>query len=229
MEKGLQPIGFLQFFADSEPADGSQVTGTTETNEDIVDPPANDPDNSNPDNESGNGGETFTQEQLNAIASRENKKGQNKILKELGITDINDAKEGLAAFKEWQENQKTNEQKLNDAIEEHKNKSQSLEEENSTLKASLAAMKLDVNADSLDDVLVLAQAKVSDEVTIEEAIEEVLNKYPHFKKTQEETTKPKPQIAVPKKKEQELSDAEKWEQAFKSNNPYYAGNINPTN
>lgn len=228
MEKGLQPIGFLQFFADGGSAEGSQTTDAG-ANEDVTNPPVDDPDNSNPDGKSGDEEETFSQEQLNAIASRENKKGQNKILKELGIANINDAKEGLAAFKEWQENQKTNEQKLNDAIEEHKNKSQSLEEENGTLKASLAAMKLDVNADSLGDVLVLAQAKTSDEVTIEEAIEEVLNKYPHFKKTQEEATKPKPQIAVPKKKEQELSDAEKWEQAFKSNSPFYAGNSNLTN
>ena len=49
----------------------------------------------------------FRQEDVNNIVAREAKKAQEKLLKELGIDDFENAKDGLAKFREWQESQKT--------------------------------------------------------------------------------------------------------------------------
>ena len=39
---------------------------------------------------------TFTQEQVNGIASKEAKKAQEKLLRDLGVEDFESAKDGLA-------------------------------------------------------------------------------------------------------------------------------------
>src|SRR5690606_14787496 len=54
----------------------------------------------------------FRQEDVNNIVAREVKKTQEKLLKELGIDDFENAKEGLQKFREWQELQKTEQEKL---------------------------------------------------------------------------------------------------------------------
>ena len=48
---------------------------------------------------------TFTQEQVNGIASKEAKKAQEKLLRDLGVEDFESAKDGLAKFKEYQDAQ----------------------------------------------------------------------------------------------------------------------------
>ena len=64
--------------------------------------------------------------------------------------------------------------------------SDNFQEENSKqeiaeLKGKVHALSVGVAADCIDDVLALAQAKVSDEVTLEQAIDNVIEKYPNFK------------------------------------------------
>ena len=51
-----------------------------------------------------NGGEkqvTFTQEQVNGIASKEAKQAQEKLLRDLGVEDFDSAKDGLAKYQEY--------------------------------------------------------------------------------------------------------------------------------
>src|SRR5690606_4574544 len=72
------------------------------------------------------------------------------------------------------------------------------EQENSTLKAQLAALKNDVNPDSLNDVIVLANNLVNEETDIDTAIKQVIEKYPHFKK--EAITEPQDEGDEGKKK-----------------------------
>lgn len=64
-------------------------------------------------------------------------------------------------------------------------KSESSEENSkqkiAVLEGKVHALSVGVAADCIDDVLALAQAKVSDEVTLEQAIDNVIEKYPNFK------------------------------------------------
>jgi hypothetical protein len=102
IENKFLPLN-LQFFAeDSESGDQA---------------PVNEPGGQEQTNETGTAPEKaeerlFRQEDVNNIVAREVKKTQEKLLKELGIDDFENAKEGLQKFREWQESQKTEQEKV---------------------------------------------------------------------------------------------------------------------
>lgn len=149
------------------------------------------PNNNNPEGKNDNDTKpneqekTFTQQDVNNIAAKEAKSAQEKLLKDLGIEDFNSAKEGLQKFQEWQDAQKTDAQKKDEQLNQLTDTNTSLQSENNTLKAQLSAMKLGVNSESIEDVVALAERQVSDEVTLDDAIKSVIEKYPHFKAVQE--------------------------------------------
>lgn len=76
---------------------------------------------------------TFTQADVSNVVAKNVKEERAKILKELGIEDIDNAKEALKAYKELQEKQKSDLDKINEL-------KGSLEQENATLKAQLKAI-----------------------------------------------------------------------------------------
>jgi hypothetical protein len=131
----------------------------------------------NPDDGGSEGGgedpKTYTQEELDAL--------------------LNDAKkdlpseEDLAKFKEWQENQKTDEQKKNEKLEAEAKARKEAEEKVSTLEAKVSCLSKGVVTDSVDDVITLAKGMVTDTLTIDKAIDKVLEKYPSFKANGTET------------------------------------------
>lgn len=135
---------------------------------------------------------TFSQEDVNNIVAREVKKAQEKLFRELGIEDFNSAKEGLQKFREWQESQKTEAEKQAERLKELETNYQHVSSENETLKAQLSALKAGVNPDSVQDVVILAKAMVNDDVDMDQAIQKVLEKYPHFKAQQEPQQEQKP-------------------------------------
>jgi hypothetical protein len=49
-------------------------------------------------------------------------------------------------------------------------------------KAKYQALSKDVSPDFVDDALVLAQRRMTDEVDLETALDQVLDSYPHFKR-----------------------------------------------
>lgn len=115
---------------------------------------------------------TFTQEEVNKLikerVARE-KKGQ-------------PSKEELKAFKEWQDSQKTNEEKNAEKITAAETKVKEAEARANTLEAKVSALSKGVKADSVGDVITLAKAMVDDDdTTIDKAIDKVLKKYPSFK------------------------------------------------
>ena len=127
------------------------------------------------------GGEpkTFTQEELDAIVKdriARAKKGQ-------------PSKEELKAFNDWKESQKTDEEKRNEALTNAEKARIAAEEKATALEAKVTCLSKGVNATSVDDVVVLAKAMVTEEVTIEQAIDKVLEKYPSFKGEQQEDNK----------------------------------------
>lgn len=134
---------------------------------------------------------TFTQDDVNNIAARESKKATEKLLKELGIEDFENAKDGLSKFREWQESQKTEQEKQTEQLEALAKEKESLSSENDSLKAQLSALKQGVKGESVEDVVALAERLVSDDVTIDDAIKQVVEKYPHFAEgTEQEEGKP---------------------------------------
>lgn len=151
-------------------------------------------------NESENNVEkTFTQKDVNNLVARESKSAQEKLLKDLGIEDFENAKDGLKKFQEWQESQKTEAEKQAEALEKASAQLSEKEALISRLEAEKQALIQGVNADSIDDVILLAQAKVSEETTIEKAIETVITQYPHFKSVAEENDGgKKPKFVNPK-------------------------------
>lgn len=137
----------------------------------------------------------FKQEDVNKIAAKESKKATEKLLKDLGIDDFDNAKDGLAKFKEWQDSQKTEAEKQAEALKTLESDKTSLSNENSSLKAQISAMKQGVIAESVEDVIALSERLVDDETTIDDAIKQVIEKYPHFAGKQEESQSP--QIVTP--------------------------------
>lgn len=99
------------------------------------------------------------------------------------------SKEDLKAFKEWQDNQKTNEQKNAEKITEAETKVKEAEARANALEAKVSALSKGVKADSVDDVVTLAKAMVDDDTPIDKAIDKVLKKYPSFKGGEEQTGK----------------------------------------
>lgn len=133
---------------------------------------------------------TFTQDDVNNVVAKETKKAQEKLLKKLGIEDFDNAKEGLKQFQEWKQNQMSEAEKKDEQLQTLEKSYNSTTEENASLKAQITAMKSGVNADYVGDVVTLAKGQVSDDVTIEDAIQKVVEKYPHFKGEVQEEDKP---------------------------------------
>ena len=129
---------------------------------------------------------TFSQEDVNNIVAREAKKAQEKLLKQLGIEDFDNAKEGFQKFQEWQESQKTEAEKQAEQLEQLTSDNKQKDETISGLQAQLSALKTGVTADSVEDVVALAKNYVSDDVDMDTAIKQVIEKYPHFAKAEQE-------------------------------------------
>jgi hypothetical protein len=189
----------LQFFADPNGGDGGLNGGQTPN--DPQTPPNNQPNEQDPNNQQPNGqqqdDEFLPQSEVNRIVARERRKAQEKLLKELGIEDFENAKEGLQKFREWQESQKTEAQKQAERLQQLEQQFNAVQQEKETLLAQLAAVKAGVHADFVEDVIVLAQRLVNEDTTIDEAIQKVIEKYPHFKEAQQQQDEPpKPQFSA---------------------------------
>ncbi|EPB8144866.1 hypothetical protein ACRTAD_000931 [Clostridium perfringens] len=119
---------------------------------------------------------TFTQEEVNKMikdrVARE-KKGQL-------------SKEELKAYQDWKESQKTEAQKQSEALTNAEAKAKAEEERANTLEAKVTCLSKGVLADSVDDVVILAKAMVSNDITMDQAVDKVLEKYPSFKGVQQQ-------------------------------------------
>lgn len=96
------------------------------------------------------------------------------------------SKEELKAYQEWKESQKTEEEKKNEALTNAEKARLAAEEKATALEAKVTCLSKGVVADSVDDVVILAKAMITEEVTIEQAIDKVLEKYPSFKGEQQQ-------------------------------------------
>lgn len=90
------------------------------------------------------------------------------------------SKDELKAFHEWQDSQKTAEQLSAEKLTAAENGRADAVRRAEAAEAKCTAFSKGVKPDSVDDVIALAMSKVSDSVTIEQAIDEVIGKYPTF-------------------------------------------------
>lgn len=118
---------------------------------------------------------TFTQEELD------------KIVKErvARVKKDQPPKEELEAFKQWQESQKTEEEKKNEALTNAEKARVAAEERALLAETKVTCLSKGVASTSVDDVVILAKAMINDDLTMEQAIDKVLEKYPSFKGEQQ--------------------------------------------
>ena len=109
---------------------------------------------------------TFTQSELNAAIAKERQ-------------SLPSADE-LKAFNDWKESQKTEQEKISEKIKLAQEAQTAAEQKALVLEAKLTAVSKGVKPEAVDDVIALAKNKVSDTVTLEQAIDGVIAKYPHF-------------------------------------------------
>jgi hypothetical protein len=174
----------LQFFAEGGEGQGSQGT-EGQQGTDLQQQGTDGAGTTQGSEQGGEGQEkTFTQTELNSFLANQKKDTQTKILKQLGVENLDSAKEALTKFNEWKESQKTEAEKQTEQLTAVQQEAQQAKEEAAALKAQIAAFKANVNPDYLDDVLLLAKSK--DAETIEDAIASVLDRHPHFKAVQQE-------------------------------------------
>lgn len=91
------------------------------------------------------------------------------------------SKEEIKAYQDWKDSQKTAEEKNSEALTNAETKVKEAEERATSLEAKVTCLSKGVGATSVDDVVVLAKAMATDEITVEQAIDKVLEKYPQFK------------------------------------------------
>lgn len=108
------------------------------------------------------------------------------ILKELGVDSVDAAKQSLTAFKQYQDSQKTETQKLQDQLAESQKQLDAAKSAQTISDAKIAALGKGVRADAVDDVIKM----VNGAEDIGKAIDEVLKKYPVFGGQQEPPATP---------------------------------------
>lgn len=175
------PIKFnLQYFAEGDEADGAQ------------------------DAEGAKGNETeeqgLSQADIDKLVAQNKSKGksegQKELLKSLGYDNADDLKAVLQTVKDAEEANKTDIEKKDELLATKDTTISELEETVKTLQATNAALGLGVKADSVSDVIALANLQVDEDTDINQAIEKVIEKYPNFSEAAEvdEEKKNKPNI-----------------------------------
>lgn len=171
------PVSLTFFSADTGNENGDQ----TQNNSGGQEPPNNtEQTNQGTGDQTPPEDKTFTQEDVNNVVAKESRKATEKVLKDLGIEDFENAKEGMEKFKEWQESQQTEQEKQEKAMKSLQMDNESLKQEKQTLVSQISAMKAGVKGESVEDVVALAERRVTDKVSIDDAIKQVIKDYPHF-------------------------------------------------
>lgn len=114
--------------------------------------------------------------------------GSNKPAPESSKTADNSdtpSAEELAAFRKWQESQKSDAEKQAAAIGKAEKARQAAEDRAAEAELKLTAMSKGVSSEALGDVIALAKTKITDKVSAEQAIDEIVKKYPAFTKSAE--------------------------------------------
>ena len=156
----------LQFFAAK--CDGDDESKNDDNNDD---------DSHNDDGSDGEGQKekekTFTQSQVNAMMSREKKQGRQAALNALGFKTEDDAKKAIALLNALQDSQKSEEEKLNEKINNQKDDLSEAVKRAIVAENKLSCISANVKKEAIDDVLAIASTKISDEKDLDSVLEEM--------------------------------------------------------
>lgn len=159
----------IQFFADGESEGGEgQGTHQEEQNE-----------------QEGTGtqsGKTFTQEEVNSMMRKEKESAKKALLRELGVEDAKTAKEGLAKYREILDKDKTAAEKAGEDLAAANKAKQDAEERAILAEAKVEVLSVGCKPECVDDVIVLALKKVSDDKDLKAVVKEMKkdSKYSSF-------------------------------------------------
>lgn len=123
---------------------------------------------------------TFTQEEVNRMMAKEKREGKLSVLKELGVEDVKNAKEGLKKYQEYLNAQKTEAQRAQEEAQRLAEEKAELEKKALMAGIQVSALKSGIKADFLDDAIILAQNKKTDNTTYEDIFNELKQTYPNF-------------------------------------------------
>lgn len=132
----------------------------------------------NTKNNNGKGEKTFTQDDVNKMMTREKKQGANSVYNELGIKPGD--KKSIDAIKKFIESQKTDAEKEAEKITAENSALAEANHKLALAEAKAEAMQLGVQAQFVDDAVILALGKVENEdgTDIRTALGELKKKYP---------------------------------------------------
>ena len=164
----------LQFFA-------AKGDGKNEPkNDDNQNDDSNNNDDDSHNDDAGSNGEdknqkekTFTQSQVNAMMSREKKQGRQAALNALGFKTEDDAKKAIALLNALQDSQKSEEEKLNEKINNQKADLSEAVKRAIVAENKLSCISANVKKEAIDDVLAIASTKISDEKDLDSVLEEI--------------------------------------------------------
>lgn len=88
------------------------------------------------------------------------------------------SKEELAAFRKWQDDQKSEAERIADAQQKAAQAMQNAERREQKASATIAAARAGLKAEYIEDAVILALAKCDDETSVEMAMENIAKKQP---------------------------------------------------
>lgn len=116
---------------------------------------------------------TFTQEELNSFLKKERENSKRAILKELGVEDTKSAKESLTKYREMVDKGKSDEDKIQDTLKQETDARVQAEKKALQLEAKVEALSANCNPEYLDDIILMAQSKVTEDKGLSEVIKEM--------------------------------------------------------
>lgn len=199
----------LQFF--SEGGENPPVTPLEGGDPSVTNPETTPPANQEPP---AHPPVAFTQEQVEEAKQKQ----EAAFLKKLGVESLDQLKQTVTGWKEYQESQKTEQEKTNEKLTTFETQLKEKDESLFNLQAENAAIKSGITEEkNLSAVITLAKTKVNDDVDITKAIEMVVEEFPHFKGVVEEppaNSVKKPTFSNGQHQQTTMTESEKWAAAF---------------
>lgn len=127
-------------------------------------------------------GKQYTQEQIKTMMANEKRTARQALLKELGfeVSDDKSYKDTVAGIKKTLDAGKTQQQLDQEARKNAETAQKDAENKAARLTMEVAALKAGVNPEYVEDVITLAQSRVTETETVDKVLEGFKTKYPNF-------------------------------------------------
>ena len=158
----------LQLFAEpNEGGDGNSDNGSNGNSDGN-----GDEGNGNQD-QNKTGEKTFTQTEVNNMMAKEKNEGRRAILKSLGFKDEEEAKKSIEEYNKYVQSKKTDDEKKAEALKTAKSEKDEAIRRAMEAESKLACYNAGVSKDYIDDVILIASSKVSEDKTLDKVLEEM--------------------------------------------------------